>query len=141
MGLPRRLRRAHRRLARARAPTQARQRRRAHRARGGLRRGRPGAWERGMKLHRPHVRDLDLHRPLDPIPSIKLKLGFVIAAAVGATVFVFWVFLHLGVWPSVSGIIAAIVAMGLVWFLSRGLTSPLREMAAAADAMAKGDYS
>ena len=104
-----------------------------------------------MKLHRPHVRDLhvgdvhvhdlDLHRPLDPFPSIKLKLGFVIAAAVGATVFVFWVFLHLGVWPSVSGILAAIVAMGLVWFLSRGLTSPLREMAAAADAMAKGDYS
>jgi signal transduction histidine kinase len=104
-----------------------------------------------VKLHRPHVRDLhvgdvhvrdlDLHRPLDPIPSIKLKLGFVIAAAVGATVFVFWVFLHLGVWPSVSGIIAAIVAMGPVWFLSRGLTSPLREMAAAADAMATGDYS
>ena len=36
-----------------------------------------------MKLHRPHVRDLhvgdvhvrdlDLHRPLDPIPSIKLN--------------------------------------------------------------------
>jgi signal transduction histidine kinase len=104
-----------------------------------------------MKLHRPHVRDLhvgdvhvrdlDLHRPLDPIPSIKLKLGFVIAAAVGATVFVFWVGLHLGLWPSVSGILAAIVAMVLVWFLSRGLTSPLREMAAAADAMAKGDYS
>ena len=104
-----------------------------------------------MKLHRPHVRDLhvgdvhvrdvDLHRPLDPIPSIKLKLGFLIAAGVGATVFVFRVFLHLGVWPSVSGILAAAVAMGLVWFLSRGLTSPLREMSAAADAMAKGDYS
>jgi signal transduction histidine kinase len=88
-----------------------------------------------------HVRDLDLHRPLDPIPSIKLKLGFVIAAAVGVTVFVFWVALKIGVWPSVSGILAAFVAMAFVWFLSRGLTSPLREMASAADAMAQGDYS
>ena len=87
------------------------------------------------------VRHIDVRRPLEPLPSIKLKLGFVIAAAVGATVFVFWAFLHLGAWPSVSGILAAIVAMGLVWFLSRGLTSPLREMSAAADAMAKGDYS
>lgn len=88
-----------------------------------------------------HVRDLDLHRPLDPLPSIKLKLGFVIAAAVGVTVFVFWVGIKLGLWPSVSGIVAAVVAMGLVWFLSRGMTSPLREMAAAAEAMARGDYS
>jgi len=88
-----------------------------------------------------HVRDLDLHRPLSPLPSIKLKLAFVIAAAVGATVFVFWIGIKLGVWPSVSGVLAALVAMGLVWFLSRGMTSPLREMAAAADAMAKGDYS
>ena len=88
-----------------------------------------------------HVRDLDLHRPLNPLPSIKLKLAFVIAAAVGATVFVFWVGIKLGVWPSVSGVIAAGVAMGLVWFLSRGMTSPLREMAAAANAMTTGDYS
>ena len=104
-----------------------------------------------MKLRRPHVsdlhvgdvhvRDLDIHRPLDPIPSIKLKLGFVIAAAVGVTVFVFWIGIKIGVWPSLSGILAALVAMTFVWFLSRGLTSPLREMAAAADAMAQGDYS
>jgi signal transduction histidine kinase len=88
-----------------------------------------------------HVRDLDLHRPLNPLPSIKLKLGFVIAAAVGVTVFVFWIGIKIGVWPSVSGILAVLVAMTFVWFLARGLTSPLREMAAAADAMARGDYS
>ena len=96
---------------------------------------------RRLPLGDVDVHELDIRRPLDPLPSIKLKLGFLIAAGVGATVFVFWVFLHLGVWPSVSGILAAAVAMGLVWFLSRGLTSPLREMAAAADAMARGDYS
>jgi signal transduction histidine kinase len=81
-----------------------------------------------------------LAHPLDDVPSIKLKLGFVIAAAVAITVFVFWVGLKIGLWPSVSGVIAAAVAMTLVWFLSRGMTSPLREMAAAASDMAKGNY-
>jgi len=81
-----------------------------------------------------------LAHPLDDFPSIKLKLGFVIAAAVAVTVFVFWVLIKIGVWPSVSGIIAAIIAMAMVWFLSRGMTSPVREMAAAASEMAKGNY-
>ena len=54
----------------------------------------PARTSRDLHVGDVHVRDLDLHRPLDPIPSIKLKLGFVIAAAVGATVFVFWVGLH-----------------------------------------------
>lgn len=87
------------------------------------------------------IRDLDIRRPLDPLPSIKLKLGFVIAAAVAVTVFVFWVGIKIGIWPSVSGVLAALVAMAIVWLLSRGMTSPLREMAAAADAMARGDYT
>ena len=87
------------------------------------------------------VRDLDIRHPLDPLPSIKLKLGFVIAAAVAVTIFVFWVGIHIGLWPSASGILAGVVAMAIVWWLSRGMTSPLREMAAAADAMARGDYS
>jgi signal transduction histidine kinase len=87
------------------------------------------------------LRELDIRRPLDSFPSIKLKLGFVIAAAVAVTVFLFWVGIKLGIWPSVSGVLAALAAMGIVWFLSRGMTSPLREMADAADAMARGDYS
>ena len=87
------------------------------------------------------VRHLDVRRPLDPLPSIKLKLGFVIAVAVAVTIFVFWVGIKIGIWPSVSGVLAGLVAMGIVWWLSRGMTSPLREMAGAADAMARGDYS
>jgi signal transduction histidine kinase len=82
-----------------------------------------------------------LAHPLDDFPSIKLKLGFVIAAAVAVTVFVFWVLIKIGVWPSVSGVIAGAIAMAMVWFLSRGMTSPLREMAAAASEMSKGNYS
>ncbi len=87
-----------------------------------------------------HIRRDRLARPLDDVPSIKLKLGFVIAAAVAMTVFVFWVGLHLGLWPSVSGVLAAAVAMTMVFFLSRGMTSPLREMSQAATEMAKGNY-
>jgi signal transduction histidine kinase len=81
-------------------------------------------------------------RPLDPLPSIKIKLSALIVGAVGITVFVFWFALRIvGLWPSVSGILAAIVALVLVRFVARGLTTPLREMAEATQAMARGDYS
>ena len=80
-------------------------------------------------------------RPLDPLPSLKLKLSVVIAAAVGVTVVVFWAGSHLGLWPSVSGVVAGSIALVVVWFLSRGMTSPLREMMAATEAMARGDFS
>jgi signal transduction histidine kinase len=79
-------------------------------------------------------------RPLDTVPSLKIKLGAVIFAAVAVTVFVFWLCLKAGVWPSVSGIIAGSLALVMVRFLARGMTSPLREMSDAARAMAKGDY-
>jgi signal transduction histidine kinase len=80
-------------------------------------------------------------RPLDPLPSLKLKLGVVILAAVAVTVVVFWAGVRLGLWPSVSGVIAGVIALVVVFFLSRGLTSPLREMVAATEAMARGDFS
>jgi signal transduction histidine kinase len=50
------------------------------------------------------------------------------------------VLIKIGVWPSVSGIIAAVIAMAMVWFLSRGMTSPLRDMVRATSEMAKGNY-
>jgi len=80
-------------------------------------------------------------RPLDPLPTLKLKLSVVILAAVAVTVVVFWAGVRLGIWPSLSGVIAGIIALIVVWFLSRGLTSPLREMVAASEAMARGDFS
>ncbi len=80
------------------------------------------------------------HRPLDTVPSLKIKLGAVIFSAVAVTVFVYWLCIKLGVWPSVSGVIAASLALVMVRFLARGMTSPLREMSDAARAMAKGNY-
>jgi signal transduction histidine kinase len=80
-------------------------------------------------------------RPLDSLPTLKLKLGVVILAAVAVTVVVFWALVRLGVWPSVSGAISAFLALVVVFFLSRGMTSPVREMVAATEAMARGDFS
>ena len=42
------------------------------------------------------VKELDVRRPLDSFPSIKLKLSFVIAAAVAGTIFVFWLGIKAG---------------------------------------------
>jgi signal transduction histidine kinase len=79
-------------------------------------------------------------RPLDRLPSIKAKLGAVIVAAVGVTVFVVYAGTKAGVWPAVSGLVAGVLSLAMVQFLSRGMTSPLREMASATRAMARGDY-
>jgi signal transduction histidine kinase len=80
-------------------------------------------------------------RPLDPLSSIKIKLGVVIVAAVGVTVVALGIGFRLGLPRWISAVGAAGVALGAIQFLARGMTSPLREMAAASEAMAKGDYS
>jgi signal transduction histidine kinase len=79
-------------------------------------------------------------RPLDPLSSIKTKLGVVIVAAVAVTVVVVVTGVRAGFSPFVCGIAAGLLALAMVQFLARGMTSPLREMSAAARAMAKGDY-
>jgi signal transduction histidine kinase len=79
-------------------------------------------------------------RPLDRFSSIKVKLGVVILAAVAVTIVVEYVGLLLRVNPWLSTIGAAVLALAMVQFLAHGMTFPLREMAAAARAMAGGDY-
>ncbi len=80
-------------------------------------------------------------RPLDRLTSIKTKLGVVIVAAVLVTVVIIALGFRAGVSKWISAVGAAILALGMVQFLARGMTSPLREMARAASVMAKGDYS
>ena len=79
-------------------------------------------------------------RPLDFLGSIKLKLGVVIGAAVVITVAVDSVGDRIGLSSLITGVVAVAVALALVQLLSHGMTSPLREMVAAARAMARGDY-
>ena len=80
-------------------------------------------------------------RPLDRVGSIKLKLGIAIVVAVFVSAVVSTVGFRLGVPLLVRPFIAAAIALVLVQFLARGMTSPLREMADAARRMADGDWS
>lgn len=79
-------------------------------------------------------------RPLDRIGSIKLKLGLtiVLAVIVSSVVSVIGLKLHWPVW--VRPVISMTIALALVQVLTRGMTSPLREMAAAARKMADGNW-
>jgi signal transduction histidine kinase len=79
-------------------------------------------------------------RPLDPLRSIKVKFGVVIVATVAGTVVVLAIGFRLGFSLTARTGLAALIALAIVQFLARGMTSPLREMAAAASAMARGDY-
>ncbi|MDP1850035.1 MAG: ATP-binding protein [Solirubrobacteraceae bacterium] len=80
-------------------------------------------------------------RPLQSLSSLKLKLGIVIVAAVWITaaatiVAVRWLDL-----PSIVGAGAGIaLALACAQLLARGTTKPLREMAGAASAMARGEH-
>jgi signal transduction histidine kinase len=80
-----------------------------------------------------------LPRPLDPVRSIKLKLGILLVGSGTAGLMVFWN----GVgWPPPATSATAIgVALLTSQVLAHGMTSPLREMTAAARIMARGDYS
>ena len=79
-------------------------------------------------------------RPLDPLRSIKAKLGVVIVATVAGTVVVLALGGRAGLSVEARVVVATVLGLGMVQVLARGMTSPLREMAAAASAMARGEY-
>lgn len=80
-------------------------------------------------------------QPLSAFRSIKMKIGILVLGAVFTTTFVYWLGLYFGnAWPSVAGIVAAIVALILTRFFAKGLTTPLREMANLSSKIANGNY-
>jgi len=79
-------------------------------------------------------------RPLDRLPSIRVKLGVVIVATVVGTVLVLRGGARLGIDLPLRVVIATALGLLLVRFLAHGMTSPLREMAGAARAMAAGRH-
>ena len=80
-------------------------------------------------------------RPLDRLGSIKTKLGVLVAVtvAVAATLSVVGARLELSPVFTIPG--AVLVALVVTQILASGMTSPLREMTAAARTMATGNYS
>ena len=79
--------------------------------------------------------------PLRSLSSLKLKLGIVIVVAVWITAVATRVGVRQFGLPSIVGAGAGIiVALACVQLLARGTTKPLREMAAVASAMARGEH-
>jgi signal transduction histidine kinase len=77
--------------------------------------------------------------PLSQIPSIKLKLGIVIVAGVVTTLVAMVIAKRLGVYLRWGVLSSGFLALIVIQLLARGMTAPLREMAAAAKAMARGE--
>jgi signal transduction histidine kinase len=80
-------------------------------------------------------------RPLDRFGSLKTKLGVLVAATVAVSAVLATAGAGLGLSPLLVIPAAVLVALGVTQLLARGMTSPLREMTAAARAMATGNYS
>lgn len=86
-------------------------------------------------------RRFGLWRPLDRLPSIKWKLSLLVAGAVSIAVVVSVVGYRLGWAVWVRPIVSVGIGLAVMRVFSFGITSPLREMADAAQRMASGDYS
>jgi signal transduction histidine kinase len=79
-------------------------------------------------------------QPLSLIGSIKTKFAIVILAAIGTAVVTSQVGYAFG-WPIwLRPIVAAALSLIAVYFFARGLTRPLRDMAAASLSIARGNY-
>ncbi len=79
-----------------------------------------------------------LPRPLDPFRSIKLKLSILLGVSGGTGLAVFWLSIGWVEWRTAFA--AAAVGVIILQVFAHGMTKPLREMTAAARAMARGDY-
>ncbi|MGZ6737580.1 MAG: DUF4153 domain-containing protein [Nocardioides sp.] len=79
--------------------------------------------------------------PLDRVTSVKVKLGLLVAVSVTVASVVAAVGAGGGVPPWLAVPVTVALALGVTQLLAVGMTSPLREMTAAARRMARGDYS
>jgi signal transduction histidine kinase len=80
-------------------------------------------------------------RPLDPLRSIKVKLGAVVLGSVASTVAAIFVFLHIGLAGRLAFALGLVISLVVIQLLAHGMVLPLREMATATGTMARGDYS
>ncbi len=84
---------------------------------------------------------MTLWKPLEQLSSIKTKISIVIVTAIAATVVVSEIGSRLGIETLAKYAIAVVFALAMTFYLSRGLTRPLRKMVAVSKALAAGDYS
>src|SRR5207249_6834267 len=107
-------------------------------ARGGLR-------TRGASVNRLGANRLEalgelLPRPLDPLRSITLKISILPLGSGAAGAVYLWLEYR---WlpPLATTLVALAIVLLTAQVLAHGMTRPLREMTAAAIAMAQGDYT
>lgn len=95
------------------------------------------------RVRAPSARDREprIFRPLDPLRSIKVKLGVLVATTVTVAVLMTLLGIQNQLDPTSTLVLAVAGGLVVTQILARGMTSPLREMTAAARAMADGDYS
>jgi signal transduction histidine kinase len=93
----------------------------------------------GSRTARERLSDL-VPRPLDPIRSIKLKISVLLLASGGAGLAYLWFEFR---WqpPLLTQLVTVAIVLATAQLLAHGMTRPLREMTAAAGAMARGDYT
>lgn len=84
---------------------------------------------------------LNTERPLEPVRSIKAKLGVLVGVSIVAASVVSEVGDRAGVSVWLTVPVTIVAALAVAQWLARGMTAPLREMTAAAAVMATGDYS
>ncbi|WP_211245680.1 sensor histidine kinase [Actinomadura oligospora] len=99
-------------------------------------------WERMRRKQESAERAWErLPRPLDPLRSIKVKLGVLVVVTACITIaIVLWGY-PLGFRARQSGPVGLLIALVITQLIAHGMTAPLREMTAAARGMARGDYS
>lgn len=80
-------------------------------------------------------------RPLDPLTSIRMKLGVLVVASVSVSSILVWTGRSYDARWYMTFPLAIALSLVVTQILARGMTSPLREMTHAARAMSAGDYS
>ncbi|MCD6639231.1 MAG: ATP-binding protein, partial [Nocardioides sp.] len=82
-----------------------------------------------------------MNAPLDAVTSLKTKLGALVAVSVLATGLLTWLGAAAGVPALLVLPVSIALALGITQLLAAGMVSPLRQMTAVTQAMARGDYS
>lgn len=75
------------------------------------------------------------------LPSLKLELSVIIVVATAIAFVLAWVLLKFNWSGWIAMPLTLAVSLGITYVFSHGLTSPLRQMRDAAEAMADGDYT
>ncbi|KFI93150.1 HAMP domain protein [Bifidobacterium saguini DSM 23967] len=80
-------------------------------------------------------------KPVDLFSSLKLELSALIVCATAIAFAMCWFLLKFGWSGWIAMPLTLVVALGITYVFSRGITAPLRQMRDVAEAMADGDYT